>query len=200
MQKGDYCNGRLTYLEVKSEKQSDDDFSGIEYKDHQTGTSHLLELNVGLVSRCILNRMHHLLLEIVRCLILYLMKEPKSSKQSSHGIGMISNNLLQITSYVPVEFTRKQRLLTEVDRWEASEFRQFILYTGILAVKSVIETEFYIHFLYVFVAVYTLSSSRLCWHYAGYAKDLLELSLTVLNCMAHTCCLQCMQSSAHSRS
>lgn len=85
MQKGDYCDGRVTFLEVKSEKRSDDDFSGLKYKDHQTGISPLLELNVGLVSRCILDSMHLLHLGVVRRRILYWMKGPKSSSFfSSH--------------------------------------------------------------------------------------------------------------------
>jgi hypothetical protein len=68
--------------------------------------------------------------------------------------------------------------LTEVDRWKASEFRQFILYAGVLVLKPVIEKELYKHYLYLFVAVYTLLSPRLCWHYADYAKELLELFVT----------------------
>jgi hypothetical protein len=71
MQKGDFCNGRLTFLELDSEKRLDDDFSAMKYKKHQTGTSPLLKLNVGLVSGCILDSMHLLHLGVVRRLILY---------------------------------------------------------------------------------------------------------------------------------
>ena len=36
------------------------------------------------------------------------------------------------------KFTRRSRLLTEIERWKATKFRQFVLYTGPLALKSVI--------------------------------------------------------------
>lgn len=41
--------------------------------------------------------------------------------------------------------------------------------------KPVIKKKFYKHFIYLFVAVYTLSSPRLYRHYTDYAKELLEL-------------------------
>jgi hypothetical protein len=178
MQKGDFCNGRLTFLELDSEKRLDDDFSAMKYKKHQTGTSPLLKLNVGLVSGCILDSMHLLHLGVVRRLILYRMKGPKSCKLSSRHIGMIADKMQQIRSFIPLEFSRKPRSLIEVDRWKASEFRQFILYTGILVLKPVIDKKLYKHFLYLFVAVYTLSSPRLCLKYTDCAKELLELFVT----------------------
>lgn len=48
----------------------------------------------------------------------------------------MSSVLLSFTSYIPVEFARKPRMLDEINRWKSIEFRQFILYTGMVLLKK----------------------------------------------------------------
>lgn len=68
-------------------------------------------------------------------------------------IRQISENLL-LKSYIPREFSRKCRSLTELERWKATEFRLFLLYIGIVALKGPVSCDQYRHFLLLFIAIY----------------------------------------------
>ena len=56
-----------------------------------------------------------------------------------------------------------------------SEFRQFLLYTGPVLVKDVLQASLYQHFLLLFVGVFILSSKTLLEKYLDYANDALVL-------------------------
>ena len=49
--------------------------------------------------------------------------------------------------YIPSEFARKPRSLAEVKSWKATELRQFLLYTGPVILKDVINSNISQHFL-----------------------------------------------------
>uniref|UniRef100_A0A8B9REN1 SCAN box domain-containing protein n=1 Tax=Astyanax mexicanus TaxID=7994 RepID=A0A8B9REN1_ASTMX len=55
------------------------------------------------------------------------LKGPLNTRLPSNTVKRISENLYL---YIPEEFARKTRPLSEVARWKATEFRQFLLYTG----------------------------------------------------------------------
>ena len=57
---------------------------------------------------------------------------------------------------MPSEFARQPRQLSEMDRWKATEFRQFLLYTGPVALHGILHTDVYKHFLVLSVAVLLL--------------------------------------------
>ena len=48
---------------------------------------------------------------------------------------------------MPPEFARQPRGLLEVKRWKATEFRQFLLYSGPIVLKGVLSKSYYQHFL-----------------------------------------------------
>ena len=48
----------------------------------------------------------------------------------SKTIDTISSNLIALRGFIAKEFARKPRSLCETDGWKATEFRQFLLYTG----------------------------------------------------------------------
>lgn len=48
---------------------------------------------------------------------------------------------------------RKPRALSEIDRWKATEYRQFLLYTGIVTLKNSLPALLYNNFLVLFVAI-----------------------------------------------
>ncbi|KAI7810644.1 hypothetical protein IRJ41_004681 [Triplophysa rosa] len=77
---------------------------------------------------------------------------------------------------MPAEFARQPRSLTELDRWKATELRQFLLYTGPLVLQDVLSQEQYYHFLSLTIGMSILldeNDSRRA-HYLAYAQSLLE--------------------------
>ena len=48
---------------------------------------------------------------------------------------------------MPSEFARQPRRLQELDRCKATEFRQFLLYTGHVVLKGIVSKELFQHFL-----------------------------------------------------
>lgn len=62
---------------------------------------------------------------------------------------------------IPCEFNRKPRTLEEYKRWKATEFRQFLLYTGPLVINKLISSDLYLNFVSLHVGVTILSNKKL---------------------------------------
>jgi hypothetical protein len=176
-EKGEYIGGRMTYPSSDALTRNDEDFSLMKYEGHQHSESPLLELSVGLVSACILDSMHLIHLGVVRRLLKYWIRGPRSVKLSAHQVSLISEKLISLGKYIPCEFARKPRSLLDLDRWKASELRQFLLYTGVVALKSVLDDKLYCNFMNMSIAVFTLSSPALVEHYSDYSKSLLKFTV-----------------------
>lgn len=70
-----------------------------------------------------------------------------TSKLSRSDISKISDFLVLPQSYTLFEFNRKPRSLLEVKRWKATEYRQFLFYTGPVIFKSVLPSSHFNNFL-----------------------------------------------------
>ena len=66
---------------------------------------------------------------------------------SAGNVEAVSKKLIELKPLVPKMFARKPRGLAEVDRWKATEFRQFLLYTGKIALNGILRPDLYEHFL-----------------------------------------------------
>ena len=89
------------------------------------------------------------------------------------AISQISASLRLFKDYIPREFSRKCRGLDELDRWKATEFRQFLLFSGIVALRGRLSRVLYKHYLLFFVGIYCLASQVLFESHAEYAHDIL---------------------------
>lgn len=74
---------------------------------------------------------------------------------------IISESLIALKTYIPVEFQRKPRSLRYLPDWKAMEFRQLLLYTGPVILKTVLAPNVYENFLCLHVAVTILCSPQL---------------------------------------
>ena len=74
--------------------------------------------------------------------------------------------------YVSSSFSRKPRGLNELSRWKASEFKQFCLYLGLVALKNVLPTDMYNHFICLHVCMTIYSSESLCSKYCDFSDKL----------------------------
>lgn len=65
----------------------------------------------------------------------------------------LSDKLSFLNRKLPREFARQPRSLYYMDKRKATEFRQFVLYTGPLVMRSVVTERVYNHFLALTVAM-----------------------------------------------
>lgn len=142
---------------------------------HHLGPSPLVATSLGMVSGFPLDYMHLVCLGVMRRLLYLWLKGPLACRLSGFQVKMLSEKLLKIRTSVPVEFARRPRSLKEVDRWKASEFRQFLLYTGPVLLKDLLHTAVYQHFLLLFVGVFILSNKALLEEYTEYGNEALVL-------------------------
>ena len=89
-------------------------------------------------------------------------------------IMRMSSLLESIAKYIPCEFARKPRTLTELPRWKATEFRQFLLYTGPVVLQGKVTPKIFNHFMLLHVAMRILLTPLICDEHNALANDLLH--------------------------
>ena len=173
---GKYISHRMTYPE-KGNPRTDESFANHSYKDtHQYELSCLVNYEINCVSQFPLDYMHLICLGVVKRLMLCWKEGSRPHRLSAGQLTLISNNLLQYKGMLPVEFARQPRELKELKRWKATEFRQFLLYTGPVVLKNVLSEEQYEHFLCLSVAMRIVldEDDEFRNDFIAYAKDLLS--------------------------
>ena len=135
-QRGVWNNHRMTFPEDDSAVRTDVSFDEMVNEDHHHSESILSQLQLGMVTQFPLDFMHLVCLGVVKKLISLWISGPLTVRVGVNSTcRQISEALINLGAYLPREFVRKGRSLQEIDRWKATEFRTFILYTGIVALK-----------------------------------------------------------------
>ena len=67
--------------------------------------------------------------------------------------------IIWLKQFISNDFLRKPRSMIELDRWKATEFRKFLLYAGPIALKKILSSEIYSHFLTLRMGVAILMDS-----------------------------------------
>ena len=120
--------------------------------NHNKGPSPLSECGIRLVSQVVLDYMHLILLGIVKKLITMWLET--KVREDWHCIRLditmkdeITNRLLSYIETCPKEFARKPRSISNFRMYKATEFRMFLLYTGIMCLKGKVASRVYHNFL-----------------------------------------------------
>lgn len=172
---GEYIENRVCFPDHKNiNLRTDFDFRSQKQKNHHTGTSIIQNIpHINMISSFPLDYMHLVCLGVVKKLLLLWCCGKPSTKISYQKISNISDLLVRISICIPKEFNRKPRSLNELKRWKATEFRQFLFYTGPLVLKNNISNDRYLNFISLHVAMIILSNERHFKH-IGYASKLLH--------------------------
>jgi len=123
--------------------------------------------------------MHRVCLGVVRSLIKFWLCGPVrcdlsvASRLPAGSVQMLSSKLVKLASFIPCEFARKPRSMSEVDRWKATEFCQFLLYTGLIVLPGTLSEVVLRHFLLLSVSITRVISPEFCKQYVDYAHSLL---------------------------
>lgn len=173
-QEGTWMASRMTFPVVGAPLRSDLSFVNQDDEHHHKGPTVLTRIGIGMVSQFPLDFMHLVCLGVMRKLIGLWIKGPLPTRLGMQRLNLISAALLTFSVTLPREFARKGRSLSEVDRWKATEFRTFLLYTGPVALKHHLSDAMYSNFMLLHVAIRILCSPSLCLQYCDFAKNLLE--------------------------
>lgn len=155
-QSGWRINNVNTYSTEKHMPRTDESFSERSDKNfHQSYflycRSRMEELGIKMISQFPIEPMHMVDLGVTKKILNKIYYKKVVSLTNDQKLEM-SATLLSLAPYVPKEFARKPRAFDEMCRWKATEYRQFILYTGIVVLKKFIPTNFYNHFLTLHVS------------------------------------------------
>lgn len=166
--------GKMTFPKIDSALRTDDMFNQQEDEEHHIGFSIFQNLQIGMVSQFPMDYMHLVCLGVMKRLLSLWIKGPLNCRQGPAFVRRVNEKLTELRGYLPHEFLRKGRALCDVERWKAVEFRQFLLYTGPVILQGCLPTQFYEHFLLLFVSIYCLSSPLFVSTYCQYADQLLH--------------------------
>jgi len=173
---GEYF-GKVILRGTTAPLRTDVSFYEMVDEDHHTESCPLQPLAVGCVSQFGLDYMHLVCLGVVRRLLLYWKGPvgPLRVRLGSRAVSELSQKLLALNAHIPSDFARKPRSLTELLRWKATEFRQFLLYTGPVVLRGILPEMLYNHFMLLFVAITILVCQKFASSFCDYANELLVL-------------------------
>jgi hypothetical protein len=175
IQKGEWHN-KVVFPRTDSVLRTDTAFDEMVDSEHHHGSSALSGLGIGFVSQFCLDYIHMICLGVCRRLMHFWRHGPPSAYKLSAGMmSQISQHLEELRSFIPSEFARKPRSLADCDRWKATEFREFLLYTGPVVLKGIMNDSVYHHFMLLSVAVYICVNPCLCHLYAENARELIDI-------------------------
>lgn len=153
---GNEVNHTMCYTHQGDKKRDDEGYQQHAYAPgHQleNQTTPLVDYNIGLVSAFPLDYMHLVCLGVMRRFLKFMTKAKTEYKVSSGQWQQISHRLESYAQLMPSEFARRPRSLNKIDKFKATEFRQFLLYTGIPALKSIVHPDVFHTFLCLCIAM-----------------------------------------------
>jgi hypothetical protein len=151
--------GTTVYQNIAGEPRSDESFLHREDPEHHNPLfleepNPLEILDIGMVSQVPIEPMHLLDLGVMKkLLVFYISNKGNRFFPSKQAVIETEKLFLAIKPFVPAEFSRGPRNFYEVPRYKATEFRQFLLYTGPVVLKPFMKPEQYDIFLYFHCAV-----------------------------------------------
>lgn len=173
IQEGEFTDNRITFPELQSLLRTDESFRNKLHPDHHKSVSVLESLEIGMVSQIPLDYMHLVCIGVTKRLIQFWVKGAMDVRLKPEKMKNISDNLLLLKSFITDEFARKPRCLEQIDRWKATELRQFLLYTGPVVLKNNLPKHLYKHFMVLSVAIRILADATLHLKLNSYAHSLL---------------------------
>ena len=142
--------------------RTDHQFSELAYlHSYQKGTTIINEIpNLGMVSNVPRDYMHLICLGVTRKLLFLWKYGPIENRLTTNSILLISDRLETAFKHMPTDFARRPRSLKYIKLWKATEFRQFLIYTGPIVLQNIVRDDIYVNFLHLHVAMRILTNKE----------------------------------------
>lgn len=157
---GEYVKGRVVLKGLASPKRTDASFRSQLDDGHHLDLSPLLELPIDMINHFPIDYMHNVCLGVVRKLLNCWVGGNLKVRLSGRLTLLLSSKLLHLKDHIPKEIIRKPRALSELPRFKATEFRTFLLYTGVVVLLDIVDVAVYNHFLLLHSAIAVLISTQ----------------------------------------
>uniref|UniRef100_A0A2S2P5A3 Uncharacterized protein n=1 Tax=Schizaphis graminum TaxID=13262 RepID=A0A2S2P5A3_SCHGA len=163
---GKFLQRHVCFPNLNCSKRTHTDFFNTINEKHHISVNELINIpGIHIIQNLPLDDMHLVCLGVVRQILL-LWKGSGNIGRVNVNSQKLPINIIKIISWrffllkkdTPSEYSQKLRPLDDLSRWKATEFRQFLLYTGIIVFHLVIPKTFYNNFLYLHVAMIILLS------------------------------------------
>lgn len=185
---GEYINGRMCFLDLHCPMRTDSGFRTKIDEDYHQNETPLLSLENDLVKIVPLDYMHLVCLGVMKKLLKMWISGNQSVAITKTDFLLLDRQLMNIKNSISYkDFARTPRTLKELENWKASEYRQFLLYTGPIILKNCLKKSKYVHFLALHCSVRILCTSDLYLKYNSFKKRCYTL-------WKRTCESQCSQS------
>ncbi|XP_055523844.1 uncharacterized protein LOC129717745 [Wyeomyia smithii] len=141
--------------------RTDDDFVYCLQNGHHVGVPILRELNLELKSQFVIDYKYVVCEGVMKRLMNLWLTGKLDYRLNKQSVRRISAELLLMGRSCPREFRQKPKGLEELKDWDAYDWRQFLLYYSPIVLKNYLPQKYYIHFLYLHLAIRILISSEL---------------------------------------
>ncbi|XP_067633130.1 uncharacterized protein [Eurosta solidaginis] len=175
--RGERYMRKITFPSNAASMRTDSSFKEKLQKEHHlTLDQNLLEtINVGCVTQFPIDYMHCVCLGVTRQLVkLWVKNKNESYSLSKSQIENLSFENIVLKKQFSSEFPRVPRTIDELDRWKATEYRSFLLYSGPYVLQNKLDEKRYRHFCKLHFATRILCHPELCCQFNNVAKELLE--------------------------
>ena len=138
----------MTFICSQNPLRTDDDFNRMEYYPiHQNNQSPIIGSGISCIKQFSLDSMHLFYLGVVKRILFFLKEGPRICRLFHNQLSIISSRLEAMRNQLHSEFPRQPKGLKHLKRRKATEFKKFLLYTGLHALKGIVSKEMYDHFL-----------------------------------------------------
>ncbi|KER24866.1 hypothetical protein T265_14330, partial [Opisthorchis viverrini] len=155
-QRGVHIGTRMTFPSLTAPLRRDYDFRTRKQEKHHIGPSPMEELNFPMIDGFPPDYMHSVCLGLVRKFLILLRAMPIGHKArlSLESWNLLNANIEQQSLALSIDFPRKCRGVVDLDRWKASELRQFLLYIGPVVLRDILHPDVYECFMYFSVTTF----------------------------------------------
>jgi len=173
-EKGEWCVNHVVLPNLNAPLRSDESFRMKLQPEHHSDVSPLEALPINMVTQNALDYMHLVCLGVMKRMVEEWMDRTNGVRLNSTSKKLIEQRILQLRSCIPSEFSRKPRPLAYFRIYKATEFRLFLLYTGPVILKGILDDNLYKNFLTLSIAIRILCEPELCIALNDYANSLLH--------------------------